>query len=135
MCISPGRSQGKHTSSVRLLPLLIVFLHSYEQPLRSAVGAEVNQAGRFVLGQVVDAGFDDCGLVGADGPSSALRLLVNRALDLLRLVAEIYGKSIDIIPDDNLVIDRSLNSDRFQAVTGYVAPAWPELIKKMHYHQ
>ncbi len=56
-------------------------------------------------------------------------------LDLLRLVAEIYGKSIEIIPDDNLVIDRSLNSDRFQAATGYVAPAWPELIRKMHSHQ
>lgn len=56
--------------------------------------------------------------------------------DLLRLVAEVYGKSIDLVPDDQLVIDRSLNAARFQAATGYVAPAWPEMIESMHfYHQ
>ena len=56
--------------------------------------------------------------------------------DLLRLVAEVYGKSIEIIPDDSLVVDRSLNADRFHAATGYVAPEWPELIKVMHgYYQ
>lgn len=55
--------------------------------------------------------------------------------DLLRLVAEVYGKSIEIIPDDSVVIDRTLNADRFRAATGYVAPEWPELINNMHsYH-
>lgn len=52
--------------------------------------------------------------------------------DLLSLVAEVYGKSIEIIPLDEPVIDRSLNADRFRAATGYVAPAWPELISIMH---
>ena len=52
--------------------------------------------------------------------------------DLLKLIAEVYGKSIDIVPDDKLVIDRSLDSKRFQSETGYVAPEWPELIKVMH---
>lgn len=52
--------------------------------------------------------------------------------DLLRLVAEVYGKSIEIIPLDDPVIDRSLNADRFRAATGYVPPAWPELIRIMH---
>lgn len=52
--------------------------------------------------------------------------------DLLRLVAEVYGKSIDLVPDDQVVIDRSLNAARFRAATGYVAPAWPELITIMH---
>lgn len=51
---------------------------------------------------------------------------------LLKLVAEVYGKSIDIVPDDQLTIDRSLNADRFRLATGYVAPEWPELIKQMH---
>lgn len=55
--------------------------------------------------------------------------------DLLRLVAEVYGKSIEIAPDDQFVIDRSLNADRFGQATGYVAPAWPELIKLMHSYQ
>ena len=55
--------------------------------------------------------------------------------DLLRLVAEVYGKSIEIMPDDQLVIDRSLNAERFRAATGYVAPDWPQLIKLMHSYQ
>jgi dTDP-4-dehydrorhamnose reductase len=52
--------------------------------------------------------------------------------DLLKLIASVYGKSIEIVPDDRLVIDRSLNADRFREATGYVAPAWPALIKTMH---
>jgi len=55
--------------------------------------------------------------------------------DLLCLVSEIYGKSIEIIPDSSLVIDRSLNADRFREATGYVAPEWHELIKCMHSYQ
>jgi dTDP-4-dehydrorhamnose reductase len=52
--------------------------------------------------------------------------------DLLTLVAQVYGKAIDICADDQLVIDRSLDSSRFQMATGYVAPEWPELIRLMH---
>lgn len=52
--------------------------------------------------------------------------------DLLKLIAEIYGKSIDIIADNKLVIDRSLDASRFQTATGYIAPQWPDLIKLMH---
>ncbi|WP_449438871.1 dTDP-4-dehydrorhamnose reductase family protein [Pseudomonas migulae] len=52
--------------------------------------------------------------------------------DLLGLVASEYGKQIDIRPDDALVIDRSLNGSRFREVTGYVAPGWPELIRRMN---
>lgn len=55
--------------------------------------------------------------------------------DLLRLVADVYGKTIDIVPDVELVIDRSLNADRFRQATGYVASKWPELIKLMHSYQ
>lgn len=53
-------------------------------------------------------------------------------LDLLQLVAAEYGKQVDICPDDELVIDRSLDGSRFRDATGYVAPAWPELIRRMH---
>lgn len=52
--------------------------------------------------------------------------------DLLQLVAKIYGKDIQIDPDDNLVIDRSLNSHKLTAMTGYVAPDWPALIQLMY---
>ena len=51
--------------------------------------------------------------------------------DLLKLVAEIYGKTIKLIPVDQPVCDRSLNQARFSAATGYVAPEWPELIRIM----
>lgn len=52
--------------------------------------------------------------------------------ELLNQVAAQYGKQIEIRPDDALVIDRSLDGSRFQQATGYVAPAWPELIRRMH---
>ncbi len=52
--------------------------------------------------------------------------------DLLTLVAANYGKSIDINIDEQLVIDRSLNSTRFRQVTGYEPKSWPELITLMH---
>lgn len=53
-------------------------------------------------------------------------------LELLRLVAEVYGKNIDIAPDDQLVIDRSLNSSIFREKTGYKPPHWKELVTQMH---
>lgn len=52
--------------------------------------------------------------------------------DLLNLVAAQYGKQIEIEADDTLVIDRSLNGARFRDQTGYMAPAWPELVRRMH---
>lgn len=51
---------------------------------------------------------------------------------LLNLVAKVYGKEIEIKRDDTVRIDRSLNSTRFKVATGYAAPAWPELIARMH---
>ena len=52
--------------------------------------------------------------------------------DLLTLVAQTYGKVIDISADDQLVIDRSLDSTRFRQSTGFVPKPWPELIRTMH---
>lgn len=51
--------------------------------------------------------------------------------DLLQLTATTYNKLIEIIPDDTLVIDRSLNADRFNKATGYQPPSWPELVRAM----
>lgn len=52
--------------------------------------------------------------------------------ELLKLVAQAYGKSITIMPDDKMVIDRSLDSSRFRQITGYQPPTWPELVCRMH---
>lgn len=51
--------------------------------------------------------------------------------DLLKMVAKVYKKEIVIQPDNDIVIDRSLDSSLFQQATGYRAPEWPELIEKM----
>jgi len=53
-------------------------------------------------------------------------------LELLKLVAEIYNKEIDIIPSSELVIDRSLDATRFNEVTGCTPPQWRELVKRMY---
>lgn len=51
--------------------------------------------------------------------------------DLLSLVARIYGKEIEILPEREFVIDRSLDSTRFRDATGYHPPSWPELVRTM----
>ena len=53
---------------------------------------------------------------------------------LLNLIAEAYEKEISIVPDEKLVIDRSLDSSRFSTATGYTAPDWPTLIREMKNH-
>lgn len=52
--------------------------------------------------------------------------------DLLSLVKNVYGKNIDIQEDASLVIDRSLNSDRFRLFTGFKPKPWNEMITFMH---
>jgi dTDP-4-dehydrorhamnose reductase len=52
--------------------------------------------------------------------------------DLLTLIANIYGKKIDIKQDREFTIDRSLSYEKFKAATGYVPAAWPYLIETMY---
>lgn len=52
--------------------------------------------------------------------------------DLLSLVAECYGKEIEVEPYDNFIQDRSLDSTRFRQTAGYHSPSWEELIVRMH---
>lgn len=52
--------------------------------------------------------------------------------DLLNLIAEVYGKTIDIKRNEEVVIDRSLNSSVFRRTTGYKPPSWKKLINQMH---
>lgn len=51
--------------------------------------------------------------------------------DLLNLLALVYKKDIEIKMSDTLIIDRSLNSDRFHKATGYLAPEWHTLVQRM----
>lgn len=51
--------------------------------------------------------------------------------DLLRMVAERYGKDIAIERDEDFAIDRSLDSSRFRGATGFSPNAWPDLVAAM----
>ncbi|HEY9018775.1 SDR family oxidoreductase [Thiomicrospira sp.] len=51
---------------------------------------------------------------------------------LLNLVKNIYGEEIEIVEDDAVVIDRSLDSSRFSVATGYSPKSWPDLIQFMY---
>ena len=54
--------------------------------------------------------------------------------DLLKLVAEKYGKRINIEPYGGVCEDRSLDSSRFREASGYRPPPWPDLVERMHRH-
>jgi len=51
--------------------------------------------------------------------------------DLLKVVAEEYGRTNEIVPDASVVINRSLDSSRFRSATGYAPAAWPTLVRAM----
>ncbi len=52
--------------------------------------------------------------------------------ELLKLVAQAYGKSILIQPDGHLIIDRSLDSSRFRKKTGYSPKPWLAMVRQMY---
>lgn len=52
--------------------------------------------------------------------------------DLLCLVAQRYGKEIEIEPYEDFAQDRSLDSTIFRKTTGYEPPSWDKLIEMMH---
>jgi dTDP-4-dehydrorhamnose reductase len=52
--------------------------------------------------------------------------------DLLTLVKQVYGLHIEIRPDDTVVVDRSLNADRFRQATNFVPPSWHDMIEQMY---
>jgi dTDP-4-dehydrorhamnose reductase len=51
--------------------------------------------------------------------------------DLLLLLLEAYGLTVDIERDDSLRCDRSLDSTRFRAAEGLEIPSWPKLVATM----
>jgi dTDP-4-dehydrorhamnose reductase len=51
--------------------------------------------------------------------------------DLLCRVNEAFDLGIEIEPDDDFACDRSLDSSRFRAATGFRPPSWEEMIRDM----
>ena len=52
--------------------------------------------------------------------------------DLLKLLANVYNKSIEIIPNESMNINRTLNGSQFNKLTGYRISPWSSLIKSMY---
>jgi dTDP-4-dehydrorhamnose reductase len=52
--------------------------------------------------------------------------------ELLKLIAKTYQKKIEVVPDNRLAIDRSLDPGRLLAATGYSPPEWEEMIELMN---
>ena len=52
--------------------------------------------------------------------------------NLLKKISKIYLKQINIIKNDDLKIDRSLNSKKIKKLTNYKSPSWDNLIKNMY---
>ncbi len=51
--------------------------------------------------------------------------------DLLKLVNNAYQAEIEIEPSDDFEIDRSLDSSKFRAATGFKPLEWREMVDQM----
>ena len=51
--------------------------------------------------------------------------------DLLWMLKDAFGSSVDIVPDDEVVCDRSLDGARFEQETGLRAPPWTEMVAQL----
>ncbi len=52
--------------------------------------------------------------------------------ELLKLISKVYNLNKSLYPDYSVVIDRSLNSEKFCNATGYKSKSWIDLISYMH---
>jgi dTDP-4-dehydrorhamnose reductase len=48
--------------------------------------------------------------------------------ELLALARKALDLDVEIVPDDSVVIDRSLDSQRYREATGRTPPSWPEML-------
>ena len=51
--------------------------------------------------------------------------------DLLCMLKVAFRSTVQIIPDDEVVIDRSLDGSRFEQETGLHAPSWTEMVAQL----
>ena len=51
--------------------------------------------------------------------------------DLLQMANQSFGRRINILPEEDFFLDRSLVSTRFRQATGYQPPSWTEMIQEL----
>lgn len=77
-----------------------------------------------VIIRVIEAGEQMDGLWHVSGdPISKFDLLVG--------LRDALARDIEIIPDESVVIDRTLNSESFRAALGYRPPTWDEMLDEL----
>ena len=52
--------------------------------------------------------------------------------DLLKLISKHYSKKIKLNRDSSFIIDRSLDSTKYRALTGFAPLSWDDMIHEMH---
>jgi dTDP-4-dehydrorhamnose reductase len=52
-------------------------------------------------------------------------------LELLTMIKEAYGLETTIVPDQSIVLDRTLNSERLADAIGYICPPWKGLMRDL----
>lgn len=78
-----------------------------------------------IVGEIISSYPDLCGVVQvASRPISKH--------DLLVLIRRVYGMKIDIIPDDIVINNRSLDARKFRAETKIKIPSWEYMIEEMY---
>lgn len=51
--------------------------------------------------------------------------------ELLQKFARMAALPVDLVPDDSVVVDRSLDGSRFAHVTGYDVPSWDDMLSEL----
>lgn len=51
--------------------------------------------------------------------------------DLLTIIQEKFRLNVEVLPDEMVFSDRSMNGHKFKEATGFVAPPWPELVQEL----
>lgn len=75
-----------------------------------------------------------CGHVFPNSDLQGLYHISSHAISkfsLLMLIKDAYDMQTEIVDDESVMIDRSLNSDKFREMTGYIPPSWPSMVKEM----
>lgn len=98
------------------------FVKGYTKAIFS--GLTTTELTKLILDIVIKQGIDSGLYQVASSPISKY--------DLLNLIATAYNKEIEIIPSEEIVIDRSLDGRRFSDITSYRAPSWPVMLNQMH---
>lgn len=96
-------------------------IHGYKRAIFS--GFTADELSRIILRHVIpDSSLNGLYHVSSDPISK---------YDLLCLARDAFKKEIEIQPDVDFILDRSLDSSRFRQLTGYRPPSWADMIAEM----